>query len=348
MRLNVNINRTQLGEIGYQAAPIRQILKLKLSPSEQLLLLNFFSNVPEWKVSISSISKSFGLKKNRNLVKKELNNLLDRKYLMLDENGYTVNLDKIKSDYLLNLQADNKTTSDSRDTSDNRNISKGDSDPNKGVIVSLSEGDSNINSLIDSNTTTNKINIKEKEINDNQENNPIKENLDLDSNSSIDLGFGFDLENIALKQPKELIDNNYKLVNVNNSCTVVNRDYYDGVLTSHLTTKDSNISKQLMMNYELLKFNEYQLSELDLKYKELIDLFSFMTPRLFEVLIMVLSSLKLKIPNSKENIDQLNEFIIDSIENKNEFYMNLVPICRKFLLERLKEDDENKKNSTKV
>ena len=50
----------------YQKAPIRQILSLKLSTLQQLILLNFFSHDYDvWKLSINGISKSFGNAKNR-------------------------------------------------------------------------------------------------------------------------------------------------------------------------------------------------------------------------------------------------------------------------------------------
>jgi len=326
MRLNVNIDRNRLGEIGYQAAPIRQILKLKLSPSEQLLLLNFFSNAPDWKVSISSISKSFGLGKNRNLVKKELNKLLEYKYITLDDSGYTINLDTINSDYLQNKRADNTITSDSDTTSDSRNISNDDSNTNRGVIVSLPEGDSDTNSLSDSITNTNKINIKEKEINDNQEINPVKENLDLDSNSSIDLGFGFDLENIALKQPKELFGENYKLVNVNNVSTVVNKGYYDGISTNQEDTIISNISPKPTNTYKYLKFNDHQKTKLDLKFRE-VRAYNTNIQFLFnhfELLLIQISSNELEVPLNLKYIDQINDFLVEAITSNTDFFQKLV------------------------
>ena len=329
MRNSINIDRKQLGKIGYQAAPIRQILKLKLSPSEQLLLLNFFSNSTDWKVSINSISKSFGTPKNRNLIKRELNNLVKYGYIKLDENGYTVNLDKINSDYQLNIKADNILTIDIDNTNDSRNTSNDDNNNNRGVIASLSGDDSDTTSLSDSNTTTNKINIKEKEINDNQEINSVKENLDFDSNSSVDLGFGFDLEQIALKQPKELIGNNYKLVNVNNVSTVVSKDYYDGISTNQEDTIISNISPKPTNTYKYLKFNDHQKTKLDLKFREVRAYncqyqFNF---EHFEGLLIKLSCSNLGISESLENINQVNTFLVDSINNNTKFFHDLVGTC---------------------
>lgn len=337
MRLHVNIDRVQLGKIGYQAAPIRQILKLKLSPSEQLLLLNFFSNSPDWKVSINSISKSFGTPKNRSLIKRELNNLVKHGYIKSDENGYTVNLDKIISDYQLNIKADNILTIDIDNTNVSRNTSNDDINNNRGVIASLSGDDSDTTSLSDSNTTTNKINIKEKETNDNQEINPVKEILDFDSNSSVDLGFGFDLEQIALKKPKELIGNNYKLVNVNNVSTVVSKDYYDGISTNQAT--NTNISSKPTNNYQFLKFNDYQKSKLDLIYMEILNNIPNFRFSTFEMLIYQTTCQELQISNKDENIEQANDFLINSIESNSPYVEQLSDKAIKFLIELKKKHD---------
>lgn len=339
MRNSVNIDRVQLGKIGYQTAPIRQILKLKLSPSEQLLLLNFFSNAPDWKVSINSISKSFGIPKNRNLIKRELNNLVKLNYLTLDDSGYTINLDKIKSDYQLSIKADNFVTSDISDTNDSPDISNDDTHTNRGMITSLPEVDSDTTSLSDSCTTTNKINIKEKEINDNQEINTVKGNLDLSSNSCIDLGFGFDLENVALKQPKELIGGNYKLVNVNNSCTVVDKDYYDSISTNQATATNTNISSNSANNYQFLKFNDYQKSKLDLIYMEILKCIPNFRFSTFEMLIYQTTCQELQISHKDENIKQANDFLINSIESNSPYFEQLSDKAIKFLIELKKKHD---------
>lgn len=329
MRLNVNIDRKRLGEIGYQNAPIRQILKLKIPQFEQLLLLNFFSNSQDWDVSVRSISRSFGIRKDRDAVRTGLSNLIESNYLIHDENGYTINLDKIKSDSLLSKKPDRYTTTDRNSTTGDKPTTSHDSNTATGVTETLSGDDRNTTSLSDRNTTTNKINIKEKEINDNQEINPVKENLDFDSNSSIDLGFGFDLENIALKQPKEIIGNNYKLVNVNNVSTVVSKDYYDRISTNQDDTIISNVSSKPTDHYKYLKFDDSQKSKLDLKFREVRAYncqyqFNF---EHFEGLLIKLSCSNLGISESAVNINQVNTFLVDSINNNTKFFQDFVGTC---------------------
>ena len=208
MRNSVNINKEKLGKIGYQNAPIRQILKLKIPQFEQLLLLNFFSNSTSWKVSINSISEAFGKRKDRCSVRTGLNNLKESEYVILDKNGYTINLDKINSDYQQNIKTDSDTTIgsipftntgsnptidsdttigsisitntgsnptiDSIPTIGSETDSSYDSNTTRGVTGTLPGNDSNTTSVIDSNTTSNKRNIIEKEIKNNQEIKPLK------------------------------------------------------------------------------------------------------------------------------------------------------------------------------
>lgn len=76
MRKSIIIDKGKLGEMKYKASPLRQILGLPLSAEQQVLLLNFFSHKDTWQLSLNSISNySFGKKKNRNRVKKSLEEL---------------------------------------------------------------------------------------------------------------------------------------------------------------------------------------------------------------------------------------------------------------------------------
>lgn len=111
MRKNVIINKKDLMDIGYQKAPIKQILNLNLSAEEQILLLNFFSNSESWKLSINSIAEeSFYTTKNRNRIKKIIKKIIDMDYLKEDLTSYTVNLKSIQKDYNLNKLPDTVST----------------------------------------------------------------------------------------------------------------------------------------------------------------------------------------------------------------------------------------------
>ena len=88
----------------YQIAPIRQILALKLSPFQQILLFNFFSHdYWKFKLSINGISKSFGNNKNRSDVVNALKELGAKGYLITTEFTYKVNMEKINADYKLSI-----------------------------------------------------------------------------------------------------------------------------------------------------------------------------------------------------------------------------------------------------
>jgi hypothetical protein len=92
--------------LGYQKAPIRQILTLELTLMQQILLLYFFSNdYNRFAPTIDGICKSFGFKKNRADVVKNLNKLQTLGYLITDP-AYKVNLEKINADYRLSIAKD--------------------------------------------------------------------------------------------------------------------------------------------------------------------------------------------------------------------------------------------------
>ncbi len=98
-KLVIKPTNEELG-YGFQIAPIRQILSLRLSPVSQLLLLNFFSHSYEkYPLSINRIRKSFGITKNRDSVNKALKELRDMGYLIITKRTYKVNMDKINADY---------------------------------------------------------------------------------------------------------------------------------------------------------------------------------------------------------------------------------------------------------
>lgn len=98
-KLVIKPTNEELG-YGFQIAPIRQILSLRLSPVSQLLLLNFFSHSYEkYPLSINRIRKSFGITKNRDSVNKALKELRDMGYLIITERTYKVNMNKINAEY---------------------------------------------------------------------------------------------------------------------------------------------------------------------------------------------------------------------------------------------------------
>jgi len=99
----------------YQKAPIRQILSLKLSTLQQLILLNFFSHDYDvWKLSINGISKSFGNAKNRKNVAAAVKKLESLGYLLTTNYTYEVDINKINEDYQSSIQKKERDTNDDR------------------------------------------------------------------------------------------------------------------------------------------------------------------------------------------------------------------------------------------
>ena len=106
MRKSIFIDKNKLGEMKYKGSPLRQILALPISAEHQTLLLNFFSHSDVWKLSLNSIANhSFGIKKNRDRVKKSLEQLEAIGLINISENIYAPNLDNIQKQYLTILEA---------------------------------------------------------------------------------------------------------------------------------------------------------------------------------------------------------------------------------------------------
>ena len=78
------------------------------------VLLNFFSNDAQWKLSNRGIANSFGTKKNRDSIKNALDNLVELGYLNITDDYYEVNLNLLRHGMINTIGYDTNDTTNKR------------------------------------------------------------------------------------------------------------------------------------------------------------------------------------------------------------------------------------------
>lgn len=265
MRKQVVINKTELGKIGYQAAPLKQILNLDLNTLELKVLLNFFSNADTWELSFNSISNAFYTPNNRSRIKSTIESLVNKGYISNTEKTYTINLGKIQSDYKVNIT---KTGTDCNSTDCTSGNSTTDTDCTnntgtdciKGVVQIVTGVGTDCTSLPDTDCTNNKRNNKEIELKEENKNNSLK---------AIEI---LDFSEIDLKLKNLLIEIN---VHYQDNSIVISNNMFEVCLIKMLSIQDNSIvnldQAKTYLNNQLLNNNIYYLDEVKKKLYKGLD-----------------------------------------------------------------------------